>query len=252
MSASEFAGVEVPSFGDLVPALRARILTGIGPAEFRMLLHTLALPSEAETWHDPPRYDHLDSVLDGVLQIGAPPPPRSQLDPEMIPYQATPVRILLDMVDRLHLTPDDVFYDLGSGLGRVVLGMALMSTGRMKGVEIEPAYVEYARERAQALNVPQVSFVQADARSCDYADGTVFFLYTPFKGVLLRRVLTLLRAQSRTRRIRVCTYGPGTLEVQDQDWLMSDDDPDRDIHYVTIFESIRPQRRSPLSRRRRR
>jgi SAM-dependent methyltransferase len=253
MSAPEFAGVDVSSVEDLVPALRSRIQAGtLGPVVFRALLHRLALPSEAETWHDPPRYDHLDRVLDGILQIAAPPPPRMELSPEMIPYQATPARILLDMAERLELAPDDVFYDLGSGLGRVVLGMALMSMGHIKGVEIEPAYAEYARERAADLNFRQVSFVEADARFVDYADGTVFFLYTPFKGTTLRHVLSLLRAHSRTRPIRVCTYGPGTLEVQDQDWLRSDDDPERDIHYVTIFDSIRPRHRRPPTRRRRR
>lgn len=224
----------------------------LSPAAFCALLHSYALPNLPETWSDPPRYDQLDRLLDEILQIDALPPPLYPIGSEMIPYQATPLRILLDLVERLALTPDDVFYDLGAGIGRVVFGMALMSAGHMKGVEVEPAYVEYARHRAQDLNLAQVFFINADARAMDYADGTVFFLYTPFKGATLRRVLALLRSQARTRQIRVCTYGPGTLEVQDQDWLTSDDAPERDIHYVTIFESIRLRRRAPVARYRRR
>lgn len=228
---------------------RRRIREGaLSPAAFCALLHSYRLPNLPETWSDPPRYDQLDTLLDGILQIDATPPPTYLVGPEMVPYQTTPLRILLDMVDRLALTPDDVFYDLGSGLGRVVFGMALMSVGQMRGVEVEPAYVEYARHRAQELNLAQVSFVNADARAMDYTDGTVFFLYTPFKGATLRSVLALLRAQARTRPIRVCTYGPGTLEVQDQDWLASDDDPERDIHYVTLFKSTRPRRRISVAR----
>ncbi len=224
----------------------------LSPAAFCALLHSCPLPNLPETWSDPPRYDQLDRLLDGILQIDAPPPPIYPIEPEMVPYQTTPLRILLDMVDRLALAEDNVFYDLGSGLGRVVFGMALMSKGQMKGVEVDPAYVEYARHRAQELNLAQVSFVNADARAIDYTDGSIFFLYTPFKGATLRRVLALLRAQARTRPIRVCTYGPGTLEVQDQDWLTSDDDPERDIHYVTIFKSIRTQRRILVAPRHRR
>lgn len=222
----------------------------LGSAAFRALLHSWARPDLPETWTDPPRYDPLDQLLDGILQIDAPPPPLHPVEPEMIPYQTTPIRLLLDMAERLALTSDDVFYDLGAGLGRVVFGMALMSPGQIKGVEIEPAYVEYAQQRAQQLNLARVSFVNANAQALEYADGTVFFLYTPFKGATLRHVLALLRGQARTRRIRVCTYGPGTLEVQDQDWLTSDDDPERDIHYVTIFESTRPRRRASVARRR--
>ena len=235
----------------LFAAYRHQIREGtLSPSAFRALLHGCALPNLPETWTDPPRYDHLDRLLDGILQIDAPPSSLFPIGPEMIPYQATPLRILLDMADRLALTPDDVFYDLGAGLGRVVFGMALMSPGHMKGVEVEPAYVEYAQQRAQELNLGRVSFVNADVRALDYADGTVFFLYTPFKGATLRHVLALLRVQARRHRIRVCTYGPGTLEVQDEDWLTSDDDPERDIHYVTIFESTWPRRRIPVARHR--
>ncbi len=156
------------------------------------------------------------------------------------------------MADRLALSSDDVLYDLGAGLGRVVFILALASAGHMKGVEVEPAFVDDARRRARDLNLARVSFINADARQVDYADGTVFFLYTPFKGSILRRVLALLRAQARQRRIRVCTYGPGTLEIQDQDWLTSDDDPENDVHYVTIFESTQAPRRPVALRRSRR
>ncbi len=235
----------------LFAAYRHQIQEGtLSPAAFCALLQDCALPNLPETWTDPPRYDHLDRLLDGILQIDAPPPPLHPVGPEMIPYQATPLRILLDVVDRLALTADDVFYDLGAGIGRVVFGMALMSPGQIKGVEVEPAYVEYAQQRAQELNLARVSFVNADAQALDYADGTLFFLYTPFKGATLRHVLALLRAQARRRRIRVCTYGPGTLVVQDEDWLTSDDDPERDIHYVTIFESTQRRRRIPVARHR--
>jgi 2-polyprenyl-3-methyl-5-hydroxy-6-metoxy-1,4-benzoquinol methylase len=232
---------------------RSRIREGtLPPQAFRALLYSYSASDPAEAWSDPPRYDHLDTLLDGLLQIGAVPNPQQPIGPEMIPYQTTPLRLLLDMADRLALTPDDVFYDLGAGLGRVVCSMALMSAGQMKGIDVEPVYVEYAQQRAQDLNLAQVSFVNADARAVDYTDGTVFFLYTPFKGTILRRVLALLRAQARTRQIRVCTYGPGTLEIQDQEWLTSDDDPERDIHYVTIFESTRTSRRMTAVHRRRR
>lgn len=222
------------------------------PEAFRALLGTYATPARQETWSDPPPYDHLDKLVDRFLSIDSPPPTQRPVEAEMVPYQATPVRIVLDMASRLALSPGDVFYDLGAGIGRVVFVMALASAGQMKGVEVERAYVEFAQDRARDLKLAQVTFINADARAVDYTDGTVFFLYTPFKRTILRSVLTLLRAQAGTRPIRICSYGPGTLEIQDQDWLTSADDPDRDVHHVTIFESRRPLRSSMVRRWRRR
>ncbi len=83
----------------------------------------------------------------------------------------------------------------------------------------------------------RTTFINGDARDVDYADGTVFYLYTPFKGSVLQTVLERLRAESQRRRIRVCTYGPGTLEVLPQEWLVSSDSWEPDIHRPTIYES---------------
>lgn len=236
---------------DLFADYRRRIQEGmLTPADFRALLSGYITPDVPEIWSDPPRYDQLDTLIDGLFQIEAPPEPLHAITAEMIPYQTTPMRLVLDMVDRLNLTSNDVVYDLGAGLGRVVLTVALLSSSRVIGVEVEPAYVAAAQQRAHALGLSRVSFIAADARAVDYGDGTVFFLYTPFKGTILRRVLALLRVQARTHQIRVCTYGPGTLEVQDQDWLTSDDDPERDIHHITIFVSKRASSRMAMIRRR--
>lgn len=233
-------------------SIRRRIQEGaLNPADFRAFMQQYITPDTPEAWSDPPRYDRADACLDALLQFQAPPDPLVPITSEMIPYQTTPVRLILEMVDRLALTSDDVVYDLGAGLGRVVFAVALLSTSTIKGVEIEPAYVEYARQHADKMKLTTVSFIHADARVVDYTDGTVFFLYTPFKGTILRRVLALLRAQARAQRIRLCTYGPGTLEVQDQDWLTSDDDPEHDIHHVTIFNSTQKARRAPVMHRRR-
>ncbi len=189
-----------------------------------------------DEWADPPPYDHLDTLVDGLLRVVLTPRAQRQPDPEMVYYQPTPARIVVDMVHRLSLGPDDVFYDLGSGLGRAPILVALTSEARAKGVEIEPAYVAYAQRRVKDLDIPRVEFITADARDVRYADATVFFLYTPFKGKILQRVLELLRHEARQRRVRVCTYGPGTLEVMEQGWVVSGDGPEPDIHRVAILE----------------
>ncbi len=222
----------------LFAAFRTQIQTGTySTAQMRETLRGYSQPVDREEWDDPPHYDDLDIFVDGLLQIEALPRAQRQPEPQMVGYQPTPARIVLDMVERLGLASDDVFYDLGSGLGRVALLVGLVSGSRAKGIEFEPAYCDYAQRRAATLGLSHVTFVNADAREVTYADGTVFYLYTPFKGKILQRVMELLHYEARTRRIRVCTYGPGTRDILDQEWLASVDPREPEIHRVTIFES---------------
>jgi hypothetical protein len=86
-------------------------------------------------------------------------------------------------------------------------------------VEIEPAYCDYARGSALGLNVTRAEFVEADAREASLASGTVFFLFTPFRGAMLGQVLERLSREGRERPIRVCTYGPCTAEIARASWL---------------------------------
>lgn len=220
----------------LFVSLRAQVQAGdYDKAALRLTLERCVDPNLPEEWDDPPRYDALDTLVDGILQIGTLPRAQRQPEPDMVGYQPTPARIVLDLVRRLALGPADVLYDLGCGLGRVVLLAALASDARVTGVEFEPTYVAFAQRRAADLNLARASFINADAREVNYADGTVFFLYTPFKGKILQRVLALLRYEAGRRRIRVCGYGPGTLDLLEQDWLAAVDEPD--IHRAEIFVS---------------
>lgn len=185
-------------------------------------------------------YDTLDLLVGGLLGAGAPAEERAVREPEMVAYQPTPARAILSLIERENIRPDDVVYDLGSGLGRVVILAALWSGARARGVEVEPAYCEYAGRCARRLNVPGVEFIQADARVAPLADGTIFFMYTPFRGALLRRVLERLRAEARERPIRVCTYGPCTAEVAGASWLRPRDGRESPEHEVAVFHSVRP------------
>jgi predicted RNA methylase len=137
----------------------------------------------------------------------------------MVFYQPTPARHIFDAIGRLSLDHSDVLVDLGSGLGHVPLLAGICSKARCVGIELEAAYVACARQCAKALNLANVSFIQQDVRSADFTDGTVFYLYTPFTGTMLRTVLERLRQEAAKRPIRVCTLGPCTLEVANEVWL---------------------------------
>lgn len=185
-------------------------------------------------------YDSLDVFVNRLLRIEAAPGETRAREPEMVFYQPTPARIMLALVEKARLTRDDVFYDLGSGLGHVPIVVNLLSGAPSRGVEFDPAYCEYARRCAADLNLSQVTFINADARRADYADGTTFFLYTPFTGSILQDVMERLRHESRSRAIRVFTYGPCTPYVAMQPWLTSDTPTENYLYELGVFRSLPP------------
>jgi len=166
-------------------------------------------------------YDELDMLLSGLLEVDAIPAETEERAADMVFYQPTPVRIILKIIDQLQPFSEDIFYDLGSGLGHVPVLVNLLTGIRTRGVELEASYVHYADECLKKLGLAEVAFIHADARQVDYNDGTLFYLYTPFQGEMLQQVLRILEAQSKRRPIKVCAYGPCMVEVGKQPWLQS-------------------------------
>jgi len=197
-------------------AVRRAIRRGEGGAAMRTWVHALA-PS-AGTPRDGHGYDALDALFAGVLPLdepdggGAPPP-------DMVFYQPTPARHILDLIDRTGLGAADTLVDLGSGLGHVPLLASICTGARGIGIERDPAYVASARRCAEALGLEHVSFIAQDARTADLSAGTLFYLYTPFRGPVLRRVLDRLRQEAAVRCIRIATLGPCTATVAEEPWL---------------------------------
>jgi len=180
-------------------------------------------------------YDHLDELIAGVLQIPEPGIHAVDLGPEQVFYQPTPVRHALRMIERSGLSADDVLVDFGSGLGQFCLVATILTGARVVGLELESVYVDRARECAADLRLNSVEFLQGDAQSADLSTGTVFHLYTPFTGSILRTVLDRLRQESTKRPITICTLGPCTGVVAQAPWLRADEQPDADL--VTVFRS---------------
>lgn len=165
-------------------------------------------------------YDHLDELIAGVLALKEP-VSETALASEMVFYQPTPARHILEMLRLSVLSEDDVLIDLGSGLGHVPMLSSILTRARAIGFEIDPAFVRCAHQCAQNLGINRVTFIQQDARNADLSAGTVFHLYTPFTGGILRSVLDQLRCQAGRRQIRVCTLGPCTPAVAEQPWLQA-------------------------------
>lgn len=167
-------------------------------------------------------YDYLDNLLAGLLALPEPAPPQRPDAAELVRYQPTPARHIVDLLRRTRPRAGDVLVDLGAGLGHVPLLAAACTSAHCVGIEREPAYVDSARAAAASLALPRVRFVAADVRAVELSAGTLFYLYTPFRGAVLRGVLDRLQALAARRPLRVCSFGPCTAELAAECWLQAE------------------------------
>jgi hypothetical protein len=223
---------------DCFHALRQRIRSGaLSVPMLRQLFdsHTLYKPGRLGQIHR--GYDTLDALVQGLLWAEQAPTVGERRDIDMIPYEPTPARAILDLVDQIPLHADETFYDLGAGLGHVPMLVHLLTGAAARGVEIEAAYCQHARHCVEALGLAKVSFLNDDARDVDYADGAVFFMYTPFTGAVLEAVLAALAHQARRRPLTLCTYGACTFEVAQQSWLRLSHSEAYHAYALAVFTS---------------
>lgn len=201
--------------GGLKSKLRSGSLT---PADFRAELERR------------PSYEW-DALARRLFAAHHVPRAEKERQPGMVHYLPSPMDAILQIVGLLR--PDDVFYDIGSGLGLVTMLVAWLSNARVKGVELEPAYHRHAVEAAERFAI-DVTYLLGDARRIDYSDGTVFYLYDTFRGEILQEMIALLRTHAASRPIRILSRGESTPVFEGVDWLVKvADRPSR----LTLFES---------------
>lgn len=170
----------------------------------RLLERLLAVPStDRDDWVD---------VLLGLPEL---PEDEPNLPVGSVPYLPAPVEDILTLVQDAPLRAEDVLVDLGSGAGRVLMLAHLLSGARARGVELQRHLVDTAQRCAAELRLDGVSFACGNAADAAL-EGSLFFLYSPFNGATLSRVLQRLREVARQRPIVICTVG---LELPNEPWL---------------------------------
>lgn len=108
------------------------------------------------------------------------------------------------------VTADDVFIDIGAGMGRAVLLAAAYPFRRVIGVELSTQLVDIAQDNVDRtrnrLRCKDVVFVNADAVDYEIPDDvTVVFMNNPLRGanfaVVVENVLRSYDRRPRTLRI---------------------------------------------------
>jgi SAM-dependent methyltransferase len=114
-------------------------------------------------------------------------------------YQASPWGVIGRVLPADEVNTDDVFLDLGCGMGRVLLEATRYPFRRVIGVDVVPQFTAIARE-AVARNAPSlpcqdVSVVTADALDYEIPDDvTVVYLAAPFNEVVMQQIIEKLVA----------------------------------------------------------
>lgn len=182
-------------------------------------------------------YENLDFLLDAVLLPQPHPFASLQMGQGMVRYQPTPASVILELTERIEFTDKDVFYDLGSGLGKVTMLVHLLSGIRCLGVEYQPSFCAYAAERARDLNLNNIEYQNADARDVDYSDASVFFFFNPFGGAVFPAVLERLRLEAQKREIRLASYGSSSQPLAELFWLERIPPVNEDESALAVFRS---------------
>ncbi|MEY4386323.1 MAG: hypothetical protein RLY20_1606 [Verrucomicrobiota bacterium] len=107
---------------------------------------------------------------------------------------------------RLNLPRESRFCDVGSGLGRICILAAEYGFAKTTGVELAAEFCEVAQANIATCRLPPaqratIEIRQMDALDyCATSDDDVFFMFRPFSGEFLGKVLDKLAARSRERR----------------------------------------------------
>lgn len=131
---------------------------------------------------------------------------------DAVEYGSVDHRNIRKSLDRLHLTPADVFVDIGCGKGRVVCLAARRPISLVVGIELFDRLCEVARQNAERVRGRRspIEIHCADASAFDCSAGTVFYLFNPFGAQTMREVLANIHRslQSHPRPIRICYFNP--------------------------------------------
>jgi len=90
-----------------------------------------------------------------------------------------------------NLRPEEVFYDIGCGHGRVLCMVARHRVSKCIGIELSTEFAAKARANAAALRgrVSPIEIRVGDAAEMDYTDSTTFYFGDPFGAETMRAVL---------------------------------------------------------------
>ena len=135
-------------------------------------------------------------------------------------YQTVPVKVLDIIISKLNINKEDVFYDLGSGYGLVVIHFAQNTQAKGIGIEIVPDRVVESNKHKDRLKLENIYFKQGNVLDYDFSDGNIFLMFNPFTIETLKKVNEKLKKISKQKFIKLAVFGTPCVDFfKSQDWL---------------------------------
>jgi SAM-dependent methyltransferase len=157
-----------------------------------------------------------DHLAEEILDIAYPPVEESEDGtPDADTLDApSGVPEILFAVERSGLAPGKTFVDLGSGAGKVVLLVAILTGATAIGMESDPRRLAEALRAAAWLGLDGVRFVGADIRRDPLPAADVYYMHIPFAGSA--EVVGRLEAMAAARKVRLFSQA---LDLEKFPWL---------------------------------
>jgi 16S rRNA A1518/A1519 N6-dimethyltransferase RsmA/KsgA/DIM1 with predicted DNA glycosylase/AP lyase activity len=92
------------------------------------------------------------------------------------PYRPSPPEVVKRMINLVDVRPSDIFYDLGSGDGRLVIAAAERGAQAF-GIEKQDYLVRESLKKIKEERLDNAHIIQDDVFKCDFSDATVVTLY---------------------------------------------------------------------------
>jgi SAM-dependent methyltransferase len=150
-------------------------------------------------------------------------------NPDIIEYTPVTYSCFGRLITRITIDRRrDVFLDYGCGKGRAIILAAAYPFRRIVGVELSPTLAQMARENVARVSgklaCKDIEIVTTDATLyTNLDDVTVIFMYNPFRGAVLSRVIANIRESllnhQRNLTIVCVNHGAFDAQVRDAGWV---------------------------------
>lgn len=135
-------------------------------------------------------------------------------------YVPTPYSKVIASLRHVAIGPEDVFVDLGSGLGRTVFAASWLGARRAVGVEIDKSLTEAACANLSRFRLPDrdIEFFCLPAQAYDFQDTSLIYMFHPFGAGTMQQVCELIEAAlaQRPRNLRIVYENPVNASVLDE------------------------------------
>lgn len=124
-------------------------------------------------------------------------------DPQTYLYGETPLSTLNQICQKVGLTSDQTFFDLGCGTGRVLFWVHSFVRCQGVGIDANPTFISTACWIAQKQQC-RLTFIQQDFTEATLQDNAVVYLYgTCLEDVTICKLCALFKRYSQIRIVSI-------------------------------------------------